>query len=278
MTRGGILNRASESLRDAAIDSHRLDAELIVAHVLECDRIKLITERDAEITAAESDLINKLIERRRDGEPSAYILGRREFYGLDFSVDSRVLIPRPETEMLVDLAISCAPEGGKFLDICTGSGAVAIAVKHTRPDLSVSASDVSPDALVVATSNATRLTGPESVRFMHSDVFDAFHGERFDIITANPPYISPSCDGALQKEISYEPHIALYSPDDGFSVIERIIAGFSAHILPGGRLFMEIGYDQGARVLSRAEAHSVHAEIAKDLSGHDRVAVLTPSF
>lgn len=277
MTRGDVLYRASESLRDAGIESHRLDAELIVAHVLECDRIKLITERDAEITAEESDLIYKLTQRRRDGEPSAYILGRREFYGLDFNVDSRVLIPRPETEMLVDLVIGCAPKGGKFLDICTGSGAVAIAVKHARPDLSVSASDVSPDALTVATSNATRLTGPESVRFVHSDVFNAFRGELFDVITANPPYISPSCEGALQKEILYEPDIALYSPDEGFSVIERIIAGFSAHILPCGKLFMEIGYDQGARVLSRAKAHAVNAEIAKDLSGHDRVAVLSSS-
>ena len=277
MTRGEILSRVADILRDAGIESHRLDAELIVAHALSCDRIKLITGRDAAVTSAESDLINKLTQRRREGEPSAYILGHREFYGLDFSVDSRVLIPRPETEMLVDLTINHAPKGGTFLDICTGSGAVAIAVKHARPDLSVTASDISTDALAVATFNANRLTGRESVRFLQSDVFDSIRGECYDIITANPPYISPSCDGALQKEISYEPRIALYSPDDGFSVIERIIAGFSALLQPGGKLFMEIGYDQGSRVLSRAEAYGVHAEIAKDLSGHDRVAVLSPS-
>jgi len=275
MTTGEILAHTAERLRGREIDSFRLDAELIIAHALECDRIRLITERDAAVSPENIDLINKLTERRENREPVAYILGSKEFYGLDFHVDSRVLIPRPETEMLVDLAKEYAPRGGSVLDICTGSGAVAVAVRHIRPDLSVSASDISADALVVAKGNAEKLTGKGSVSFIQSDVFDAFNEMRFDIITANPPYISPSCEGALQKEISYEPDVALFSPDEGFSVITRIIGGCALHLREHGRLFMEIGYDQGARVIDCALAHNVHAEIAKDLSGHDRVAVLS---
>ena len=275
MTTGEILAHTAERLRGKGIDTFRLDAELIIAHALKCDRIRLITERDAAVTPESINLINKLTERRESREPVAYILGSKEFYGLDFHVDSRVLIPRPETEMLVDLVKEYAPRGGSVLDICTGSGAVAVAVRHIRPDLSVSASDISADALVVAKENAEKLTGKGSVSFIQSDVFDAFNETWFDIITANPPYISPSCEGALQKEISYEPDVALFSPDEGFSVITQIIGGCALHLRENGRLFMEIGYDQGARVIDCTMAHNVHAEIAKDLSGHDRVAVLS---
>ncbi|HEY1406300.1 MAG TPA: peptide chain release factor N(5)-glutamine methyltransferase [Spirochaetota bacterium] len=275
MTIGDLLQKTADRLNRVGIETARLDAELILSRALSLDRIKLITERSEIVSADDITSVDALSLRRELREPMAYILGTKEFYGIDIHVDRRVLIPRPETEMLVDLAIRYAPHNGRYLDICTGSGAVAVAVKHERPDLIAAAADISGEAVDCASENAERITGPGSVRCLQSDLFAALAGERFDVITANPPYIAPSCEGALQKEITFEPSVALYSPDDGFAVIERIISEFRNYLSPDGKLFMEIGYDQGRKVESCALSHNVKADIARDYSGHDRVAVLS---
>jgi len=209
--------------------------------------------------------------RRAKREPLAYITGIRGFYGLDFHVSPSVLIPRPDTELLVECASARARQNARVLDICTGSGAVAVAFKHIRPDCNVSASDISEEAVAVARLNADRLVGG-NIRIVVSSLFEAFSGEQFDIITANPPYIDATLKGSLQKEIDCEPDIALYSTEKGLTIIEQILSTVKAYLADDGALYMEIGYDQGKAVAERCAEYSLLCRILKDYSGNDRVA------
>ena len=268
-----LLHMFELRLRDAGIESSRLDAEILLCHALGLDRYQLVTESQTDITGSDLALCEKLLARRLAREPIAYITGIKEFYGLEFHVDRRVLIPRPDTEILVELALKHAPKNGKVLDICTGSGAVAIAMKHERPDLVVTAADISDEAILVAKMNSDILVHGK-VRLLQSNLFNAVKGERFDIITANPPYVDAILKGSLQRDLDYEPEISLYSLENGMTIITQIIDALPEMLLSGGLLFMETGFDQGSKVQKLCADRGLTCETKPDLSGNDRVAII----
>lgn len=268
-----LLHTLELRLGNAGIEGARLDAEILLCHALGLKRYQLVTDSQIEMSQDDFALCEKLLARRIAREPVAYITGKKEFYGLEFYVDKRVLIPRPDTEILVELALAHAPLNGSILDICTGSGAVAIAMKHERPDLVVTASDISADAIAVAEINS-RILVHSTIRLLEGDLFDIVKGERFDIITANPPYVDFQLKGSLQKELDHEPEIALYVPENGMTIIKRIIHALPDMLKPGGLLFMETGFDQGNEVLTFCLERGLKCETKSDLSGNDRVAII----
>jgi release factor glutamine methyltransferase len=274
MTLGEFLFHTTQRFHDAGISSARLDAELLVASTLATDRLHLLLESERTLTSEEIVSAQILIARRTAHEPLAYILGVKEFYGLSFRVDSRVLIPRPETEMLVEIAARYAPSDSCVLDICTGSGAVAIALKSVRPDLQITGSDLSADAVDLACANATAILGEGSVFFGQSDLFAAFGDRRFSLITANPPYIDESIRDHSQHELRFEPEMALYAQQHGLAVIEKIIRQCKRYLEPDGFLIMEMGYNQKNPVIELSNENSLSVGFATDLAGHDRVALL----
>jgi release factor glutamine methyltransferase len=257
------LSEATERLAGAGCDSPQLDAELLLAEVLEVDRGRLVI--DASETVAEPALgrFEALVARREAREPVAYILGRKEFRRIMLSVDQRVLIPRPETEVLVEVGLTLAP-GARVVDVGTGSGAVALALKDERPDLRVLGADVSGDALSVARANALRL-GLE-VSFVEADLLEGLDGP-FDAVLGNLPYVPEQVE--LDPEISsYEPPVALYGGPDGLDQIRRLVA--MAEGVP--LIALEVGLAEAAcTILRRTGFRSV--EILNDLAGHERVVV-----
>jgi len=211
------------------------------------------------------------VARRQNGEPIAYIVGQREFYGLPFEVNDAVLIPRPDTELLVELALERLPPSGHLLDMGTGSGAIAVALAHARPDAAVSALDVSTAALAVAGRNAS--ANGVHVTFMHSDWYGALGNEHFDTIVANPPYIAAGDRHLSEGDLRFEPAGALTDHADGLSALRRIVAGAAAHLQPSGWLLMEHGYDQAAAVRALLSAHGyTDVQSWQDLAGIERVS------
>ncbi len=210
-----------------------------------------------------------MVERRLKGEPVAYITGFREFYGVEFKVTQDVLVPRPETELLVDLALERVPEQGAFrvLDLGTGSGIVGISIARHRKRATVTAVDKSPSALAVAKQNGEKL---ENIRFLESDWFAALQGEKFDLILSNPPYIAEG-DEHLAN-LKFEPALALTSGRDGLDAIRSILEAAPSHLEPGGWLFFEHGYNQGE--ICRELLSKSFAEVVtwRDLSGIERVS------
>ncbi len=223
-----------------------VDNRILLCHALGLSRMGLITQSERALTDGEAANLSALIARRLAGEPVAYIIGRREFYGLDFAVDADVLIPRPETELLVELALERLPPRGRVLDMGTGSGAIAVALAHTRPDAAVTALDVSAAALAVAARNAA--SNGATVRFLQSDWFAALTDESFDLIVSNPPYIASGDRHLSEGDLRFEPAGALTDHADGLSALRRIVGGAPAHLAPGGWLLMEHGYDQSEAV------------------------------
>lgn len=248
------------------------DVDLLLAHVLGRSTTWLIAHDDEHVTAEELQRFTELLERRLDGEPLQYLRGFTEFYGRDFVVDDRVLIPRPETELLVEHVLARAPAAARILDIGTGSGCIATTLKLERREAHVSAVDISVEALALATRNARDL-GAE-VRFAASNVADAVSGT-FDVIASNPPYIPSSHVEALQREVrDHEPYCALTSGEAGTEIIERIFVAMPRLLAPGGFLAMEIGYSQGEQVQALAKRHRVVVDqIAEDLAGIPRVVI-----
>lgn len=275
-TIGSVLAWARDDLKPRGSTSPRLDAELMLAQILECDRIKLITDSGRALQDHELAAYRQLHKRRRRGEPVAYLRGFREFFGRSFRVDTRVLVPRPETEILVEVALKrsrrvslCA----RILDVCTGSGCVAITLAKERPTTHVTGSDISPEALEVARDNTHRLGG--RVNFVRSDLFDAFpaQGGRFDLVTANPPYIDDEDMTKLPVDIrDFEPAVALRAGPDGLRLIRRLIAECPAVLAPAGVLAMEIGAGQGEQVRTLFEAGGfTDIETTVDYQGHERI-------
>lgn len=260
--------------RAASISTPLLDAEILVAFALGIDRSRLVAEGNKELVEKDYIRIESLASRRANREPVAYIVGKKEFYGLEFTVDHRVLIPRPETELVVETAIQYLPKGGTLLDICTGSGAIAIAIKHTRKDAAVTASDNDPAALEVAKLNADSILGEGNVQIVKSDLFSSFVGLGFDIITVNPPYVDNAIKNSLEPELQYEPEGALFPSGSSTSVIERIIENFAFILRSGGALIMEIGFDQANVVKKLCSERRYTTNFIRDLSGHDRVVVI----
>lgn len=248
-----------------------LETRILIAHALQLSRVQLITQSERPLSAAEAHDLSLLFERRIAGEPIAYLVGTREFYGLSLEVTPAVLIPRPETELLVDLALERLPRHGKVLDLGTGSGAIPVALAHTRPDASVSALDISAAALTVATRNAAR--HGVTVTFLQSDWYGALSAEVFDVIVTNPPYIAAGDAHLAQGDLRFEPAGALTDHADGLSALRTIIAGAARHLRPGGWLLMEHGYDQAAAVRALlAAAGFSEAQSWKDLAGIERVS------
>jgi release factor glutamine methyltransferase len=248
-----------------------LDNRILLCHALGLTRVGLITQSDRALTAEEALRFNDLVQRRLNGEPVAYIVGQREFYGLPFNVTPAVLIPRPDTELLVELALERLPPRAAMLDMGTGSGAIAIAVAHSRPDAAVTALDVSPQALDVARGNAA--LNNTTVRFLHSDWYSAVQGETFGLIVSNPPYIADGDRHLSEGDLRFEPQGALTDHADGLTCLRTIIAGAPQHLAPQGWLLMEHGYDQAeaVRALLSAQGYT-QVQSWRDLAGIERVS------
>jgi len=264
------------------IDTPDLDAVLFMSEILRTDRTKLVVRYGETISEQDSESFFRFIARRKEGECSAYILGRKEFRNLEFSVNPQVLVPRPDTETLVEAALEYidslretnTPDlkagGISLLDLCTGSGAVAISLKNERPFLSISASDISREALETAAQNAARLL-EDSIHLIQSDLFNAISGS-FDIIVSNPPYV-PSADiDTLANEVRREPRLALDGGHDGLELIKKIILLAPYHLLPGGVILLEAAPEQMPAIRGLLETNGFGGiRVHGDLAGRDRV-------
>jgi release factor glutamine methyltransferase len=268
-----VLQQAAGQFSLAGIDTARLDAEVLLRHVLDVDRARLLLLSDSPLDDGVSQRFQELCRRRIAREPVAYITGHREFYGLDFAVDSRVLVPRPETELLVDLALYNLRTGGRMLDVCTGSGAVAIAVRSQRPDVMVAASDISLPALDCARENVLSLLGDaEAIELVQSDLCAAFAGRTFHLITANPPYIAAAERVGLAPELDYEPQLALVAPDNGLEIIRRLVEQAPRYLVPDGMLLFEMGSAQAGAAQELAVAAGFSVTMYQDYAGLPRLA------
>lgn len=227
----------------------RIEVQCLLQQALNVPRAYLLAHPERSLSEPEQVHYEQLLQRRLRGEPVAYILGEREFFGLTLNVTPAVLIPRPETELLVELALQRIPphDTRRMLDLGTGSGAIALAVAHSRPEANCWASDASPQALMLARANAERL-GIGNVTFIQSDWYAALDAQHFDLILSNPPYIASGDAHLQQGDLRFEPMSALISGSDGLQDIRRIITDAPAHLLPGGWLLLEHGYDQATQV------------------------------
>lgn len=247
-------------------------AKEIVAAVIGAETSALAVHSWVQVTEEQMSMIGDLVEQRLSGQPLQYILGEWEFYGLPFYVDERALIPRQDTELLVETAISMIQQRGyqSCLDLCTGSGCIAVSIaKHAHT--SVTASDISVDALELAQENAA--LNEVRVTFVESDLFDRIDG-KFDLICCNPPYLSKEDMEHLQKEVSFEPALALYGGADGLDFYRRIANDYQAHLNAGGALLLEIGSTQAE---TAAALFAAKTSVLNDLAGNPRVLVVEPN-
>ena len=257
--------------------SARLDAEVLLAHVIGRDRSGLIAHFNEAPPRDIADSFAKLIHRRARREPVAYITGMKEFYSLPFRVDGAVLIPRPETELVVDEALACAGEGSSLsaLDVGAGSGAIAVAVAVWRPKWRIDAVDSSVEALAVAKDNAALNGVSDRIEFMLSDIFSAVGDKVYDLILSNPPYIPEGSEDVFPDVRLYEPHSALFAGGDGLDVIRRLGRQSPSRLNSGGRLIFEMDGSQAQSVKRLVEETESlkFVKVAQDYAGLDRVAV-----
>jgi len=261
-----ILRQSAAALGD------RLEAELLLAHVLGVNRAWFFAHSDDALEAAATVRFDALVRRRAQGEPVAYITGTRDFWSMTLEVTAATLIPRPETELLVELVLERLPQRGRVVDLGTGSGAIALAIAKERPDASVSAVDASSAALTVARRNAERL-GLQRVHFAESDWFAALDEGRFDIVVSNPPYIEEGDAHLAQGDLRFEPVTALASGKDGLEDIRHIAQAAPRYLRPGGWLLLEHGWNQGPAVREVLRRTGLAGTFtAQDLEGRDRVS------
>ena len=280
-TLGDYLTWAANLLRERIIETPQLDAELLLAHVLKIDRPYLISHADDVLEPQAKIDFFQLIERRLRYEPIAYILGRREFYGRTFILNQDVLIPRPESELLVDFTLKILQEGKNepvhILDLGTGSGILGITLAAEHRAAKIVATDISSEALQVAKQNAQNIGVSDRIVFSAGDLFNALDGlepKRFDFIVTNPPYLNPSEKNAIQADIrDFEPDVALFSPKEGLAIIEKIAQQAEDYLKPGGILFSEIGFEHEQSVfdLFSKNGNWINIEILRDLSDYPRV-------
>jgi release factor glutamine methyltransferase len=267
------LLRVDALLRDARMQVDPVDAECLLAHALDRPRSWLYAHADDGVDAATAQRVAALIERRRAGEPVAYLTGRRGFWTFDLQVTPATLIPRPETELLVELALDrlAVDRATRIADLGTGSGAIALALASERPLAEVLATDASADALAVAQANARELR-VANVQFRLGDWCAALQMHDFDLIASNPPYIASDDQHLHQGDLRHEPPDALASGSDGLDAIRSIVAAAPAHLLEGGWLLLEHGLDQGERVRAlMRDAGFVDVHTTCDLESRDRV-------
>jgi len=252
--------------------SARLDAELLLEHVTGLSRTDFRAAPERALPAAAGWSFQQLLRRRLQGEPVAYIRGQQEFWSLLLEVSPAVLIPRPETELVVERTLaSLRPDAKEMADLGTGSGAIALAVASERPALQVTGVDVSGEALEIARRNAARLQ-LGNVRFERGSWFAPLAGRRFDVVAANPPYIARGDTDLAQNVSRFEPEVALIAGNDGLEAIEQIVAQAGAHLQPGGWLILEHGWTQAAAVRDRlVRSGFSHVRSHADLAGHERV-------
>lgn len=255
-----------------ALPLDALENRILLCHALHLPRVALITQSERVLTQEEAAHLAALVQRRLDGEPIAYIVGEREFFGLPFKVSPAVLIPRPDTELIVELALERAAPGQRLLDMGTGSGAIAVALAFTRPSLELTALDVSEDALAIARANAA--ANGARVRFLRSDWYAALGGdERFHLIVSNPPYIVAGDRHLNEGDLRFEPVDALTDHADGLSDLRTIVDGAAPRLEAGGWLLLEHGYDQAEAVRAMLAARGFgQVQSWRDLAGIERVS------
>lgn len=263
-----------QALNQARRDIGDTDARMLLQSVLNVSHAHLIVHSDQMLTLEQAQYLYRLIARRARGEPVAYLIGEREFYGLNFKVTPAVLIPRPETELLVDLALEriSVDRPAKVIDLGTGSGAIAIAIAKHRPHADITAVDSSADAVAVARIN-TRQLNASNVRVIETDWFNGLAEERFDLIVSNPPYVAAGDPHLTQGDLSFEPRAALTPGGDGLDCIRFITRSAAAHLVAGGMLLLEHGYDQAEacrQLLNNAGFSEVFTRA--DLAGIMRVS------
>lgn len=278
-----VMTWTTKKFQEAKIDGARLEAELLLAHALSCKRIELYTQFDRPMSEAELATYRGLIRRRLAGEPLAYLLGEHEFWSLPLFVDPSVLIPRSDTETLIEVVLKRVgrPETGRLLDLCTGSGAIAIALLHELPAWTGVATDLSAAAAAIARKNAERNKVAERLEVREGDLWAAVdeasgapnaEGARFDLIVSNPPYVVASIIDSLSAEVRREPRMALDGGASGLDFYDRIVAAALAHLAPGGWLVLEHGYDQAEPVAERlTQAGFLDVELTHDLGKNPRI-------
>ncbi len=274
--------RSEEYLAACGVADAQVDALILLEYVTGMTRAEYLADREQNMTTEQRDAYARLIRQRGSHIPLQYLTGEQEFMGLSFLVSEQVLIPRQDTETLalevLKKIAADAKEPYRILDLGTGSGCLAVSIiKLSDTKTKILASDISPDALQAARGNALRLLSEqeqERITFVQSDLFDQIPGTEFDMILSNPPYIRTGDLAALSEEVRlHEPALALDGGADGLSYYRRIVVGGREHLCPGGRLLLEIGYDQGAAVAGLLKKNGyTQIEIIKDLSGNDRVA------
>jgi release factor glutamine methyltransferase len=254
----------------------RRDAETLLLHLLGENRAWFLAHLECDLTNDQASHFMQHIERRYRGEPIQYITGEQEFYGLAFRVTPDVLIPRPETEHLVEKVVELAPlfRKPRMVDVGTGSGAIAISLAHERPDAAITAIDISASALELARHNAERIGFADRIRFLQGDLLAPVHEERFDFVVSNPPYVPAADRDALSVEVrDHEPALALFAGEDGLDVYRRLIPAAFAALVPGGFVALEIGYAQSEPVAALlVDAGFAQIEFVPDLQGIPRVA------
>lgn len=272
-----IVGWMAQDFAARGLPNPRLDADILVAHALGLDRVGVFLALDRELTDDELARIRGLLTRRRASEPIAYIVGKKEFYGLMFAVSPAVLVPRPDTETLVARALQLLPadSSAQVLDLCTGSGAIAIALAKERPALRVDATDLSDAALAVARENVAAHGLAERVTLHSGDLFAALpKPRRYAVVCANPPYIAERDARSLPRDVlAHEPHLALFGGPDGLAIVARLVADAPDWLTPGGTVLLEIGAGQADAVLAMARANASYAEsrMHADLGGIPRV-------
>lgn len=272
-----LLQWGAQYLTQRGFDEARLHTELLLTHVLRCSRLELYTNFDRPMTEEELAQFKVLFKRRLTHEPLQYILGETEFMGIQLAVDRRVLIPRPETEQLVEHVLNAFKADGRpelrLLEIGTGSGNIAIALAKFVPSLRITSIDVSKEALCLAKDNAEANT-VDSIEFVHADIFDdILPGRMFEGIVSNPPYISLEEFDALQPEVrDFEPRLATTDEADGLRIIRRIALFAAERLVPEGWLFMEMSYNQASSVTRIVEHAGLrHVRVTNDVAGHPRI-------
>jgi len=278
-TIGSIIKWTEQYFQDKGVDSPRLDAEVLLSHVLQKERIYLYIHFDEPLEAAELAAFREMVKKRVQRIPVAYIVGAREFMGLRFAVSPAVLIPRPDTEILVEAVIERLKDKSqiKFVDIGTGSGAIVLSLLHYLPLACAVAVDISQDALAVATENAETLLVKDRVDFYQGDIYEPLAAEKFDAIVSNPPYIPNADIAELEPEVKeFEPYGALAGGLDGLDFYRRLIADGSNRLKDGGFMAFEVGINQAQVVAAIAESVPTfgQTQIIKDYAGIERVVIL----